>query len=203
MGRTSIETSGGFKSVDPGTYVARCYRIVDIGTQHDVYQGEEKIRNQIIVMWELPGETIEIDGQLKPRSTSKFYTNSLHEKANLRRDLEAWRGQAFTEEERKGFDLENILGKPCMITVIQDERGKSKVTSVSGLPKGMECPPQVNQSESFWLDDNFSQTKFDALSDGLKRMVIKSEEYQARLTGAPFVHGEKIEAPDTPDDLPF
>ena len=39
-----------------------------------------------------------------------------------------------------GFDLVNILGKPCMVTVAHNEKGKAKVIGVSGLPKGVTCP---------------------------------------------------------------
>ena len=35
----------------------------------------------------------------------KDYKNSLHEKAGLRKDLEAWRGRRFTDAELAGFDL--------------------------------------------------------------------------------------------------
>jgi len=102
MGR--IVTAGdSFKSVPPGTYIARCYRIVDIGTQHKMWNDEPKTRNQIIVFWELPTETAEFDGETKPLSISKFYTHSLHEKSTLRRDLKAWRSRDFTEQELMGF----------------------------------------------------------------------------------------------------
>ena len=63
-----------------------------------------------IFMWELPGEEIEIEGEMKPRAISETYTNSLGEKANLRKMLENWRGRAFTQEEMDGFDLRNVLG---------------------------------------------------------------------------------------------
>ena len=57
-------------------------------------------------------------GEMKPRAISETYTNSLGEKANLRKMLENWRGRAFTQEEMDGFDLRNVLGKACMISVV-------------------------------------------------------------------------------------
>lgn len=200
MSRTAKAT-GNFKSVSPGTYVARCYRIIDIGTQHSEWNGEEKVRNQIVVFWELPGETAEFDGVIKPLSVSKFYTNSLHEKANLRADLKAWRGRDFDETELAGFDLNNIVGKPCLVTVSAKENGKTEVASVSPLMKGQECPVQVNTSQTFWLDE-YSDESFNALSDGMKKLVAKSEEYQAIKSGAPFVYADKAES-TAPDDMPF
>ena len=72
------------------------------------------------------------------------YTLSLHENAALRRDLQSWRGRAFTETELAGFDLKTVLGVPCMITLVHSPDGKyANIQAVAGLPKGMEAPPQV------------------------------------------------------------
>ena len=40
----------------------------------------------------------DFDGVDKPIAISEFYTLSLNEKANLRRDLVGWRGRSFTGE---------------------------------------------------------------------------------------------------------
>jgi hypothetical protein len=206
MGRYASDAGGGnFTPAPVGTHVARCVRLVDLGTQHGEYKGEPTRRNQVLVTWELPDEMIEIDGKEIPVTTSRFYTNSLGEKANLRRDLEGWRGRAFTEDELKKFDLMNILGKPCMITIVGGENGKTKVASVSGLPKRTECPDQINELFSFWLDE-FDQEKFDSLSDGIKKIVEKSEEYRYMMDGGEDRQGytPQTEPADlTDDDLPF
>lgn len=146
---------------------------------------------------------IEIEGKEMPITTSRFYTNSLGEKANLRRDLEGWRGKAFTEDELQRFDLMNILGKPCMLTIVGGENGKTKVASVSGLPKRTECPPQVNPSFAFWLDEDFDVNKFDELSDGIKKIVEKSEEYQYIQNGGEIHTGEPESGPVFDDEIPF
>lgn len=180
MGRHAKETGGSnFQQADAGTYIARCFKIVDIGTHHGEYQKKPNVRNQVIVFWELPTESIDVDGELKPLIVSKFYTNSLNEMATLRHDLESWRGREFTGEELVGFDLMNLLGKPCMVTVVKNEKDKSKISSVSGMPKGLECPPQVNTDESFFIDE-WNETVFNGLSDGLKKLIQESDEYKAR-----------------------
>lgn len=205
MGRYASDSGGGsFTPAPVGTHAARCVKLIDLGTQHGEYKGQPTRRNQVLVVWELPDETIEIEGEQKPITTSKFYTNSLGEKANLRRDLEGWRGKTFSEDELRRFDLENILGKPCLLTIVSGENGKTKVASVSGLPKGMNCPPQVNKSFKFWLDD-FDQGTFEELSDGIRKIVEKSEEYEFIKNG-----GDPNEPPprsnfsdEESDDVPF
>lgn len=203
MGRYASDSGGSFTPAPTGTHVARCVKLIDLGTQHGEYMGEPTRRNQVLVVWELPEETIEIDGEQKPITTSRFYTNSLGDKANLRNDLESWRGRGFTEAELDKFDLETILGVPCLLSIIDGKNGKTKVSSVSGLPKGMQCPPQVNRSFTFWLDE-FDENKFSELSDGIKKIVEKSEEYRDMVRGDR--REERYMPPPsdlTDDDVPF
>lgn len=159
----------------------------------------------MLVFWELPNEFYEYEHEgkteRKPFTVSKFYTNSLNEKATLRADLESWRGRAFTENELRGFDLENILGKPCMVTVIASGEKKVKVSNVTGLPKGFTCPEQVNASESFWIEE-WNQQRFDALSDGIKKLIQRSDEYIALQNGEVEPEARNVGATVDPD-LPF
>ena len=97
-----------------------------------------------------------------------FYTASLSEKANLRRDLEGWRGRAFTPEELKGFDVFNVLGVPCQVTVTHNDKGKARVVSVSGWPKGVEKPKAENPLVKFSDDEG----NMDDLPEWLKEMVL-------------------------------
>ncbi len=177
MGLTVSESSGStFKSAPAGTHLARCVRLIDIGTQHGEYQGKPTVRRQMIVMWELPQELMD-DG--KPFVASKFYTASLGEKASLRKDLEAWRGRAFSAEELAGFDMRTILGKVCMLSVVGKDNGGTKVGGVMAAPKGTQLPAAVNTPYSFDIDE-WDENAFQGLSDGIKGLIQASDEYKAR-----------------------
>lgn len=189
---------GTFEQAPVGAHVARCIALIDIGTHHGEYEGVANVRHQVIVKWELPGELIqsgEFEG--KPFTVSEFYTLSLGEKANLRKALVSWRGKEFTDDELKGFDLKNVLGKPCMVQVGRNKKDRAKVQAVMSLPKGMVAPEQVNPSVYFSLSD-FDQSTYDGLSDGYKRLIGESDEWAARQ-GTPSA--AKAEAFD--DDIPF
>jgi len=54
----------------------------------------------------------------RPFEVSQIYTLSLHPKAKLCQQLEAWRGKTFTDEERRGFDVEKLIGVPCQVQVV-------------------------------------------------------------------------------------
>jgi hypothetical protein len=76
----------------------------------------------------------------RPFTASKKYTLSLHEKANLYKDLVSWRGRAFTPEERAGFDLEKLIGVNCQIQIVHVTKGDktyANITSIVPLAKGM------------------------------------------------------------------
>lgn len=189
---------GTFEQAPVGAHPARCIKLIDIGTHHGEYEGVPNVRHQIIIGWELPGEVIqsgEYAGQ--PFTVSEFYTLSLGEKSKLRPMLESWRGRPFTDDELRGFDLQNLLGKPCMIQVGRNKKDRAKVQAVMSLPRGLAVPEQVNPSVYFDLS-KFDRAKFDALSDGIRGLIEKSDEW-ATLNGAPAPQS----GPEFADDIPF
>jgi hypothetical protein len=210
MGRYANDTGGGdFQHAPIGTHAARCIRLIDLGTQQGEWQGKPTFKNQVLVMWELPDELMEAqdggDGQPRPFIVSKFYTNSLSEKANLRKDLTTWRGRDFTDEELDRFDLQSILGHACLLSVVEKGPGKEgvKVAGVMKLPKGQEVKHPVNPPSAFWLDE-FDQTAFETLSDGIKKIIQKSPEYQEAVgEKQPRSQPKKGSFDDMDDDIPF
>ncbi len=128
-----------FKPVPEGNHTARCYRIIDLGTQESTYDGEARLMHKVLIGWELNGEADDgtplktDDG--KPYTVSKQYTMSLGKKANLRADLESWRGQAFTDDELKGFDISKLLGVYCMVTVKHDKKDDKTYTNVASVSR--------------------------------------------------------------------
>lgn len=197
-----IKDSGGvtFEQAPVGTHVARCIKLIDLGTQTGEYLGQATKKRQLLVSWELPNAlmtTGEFKG--KPFSASKFYTMSLNEKSALRKDLVTWRGREFTPDELNGFEAKNILGKPCMISITLNQNGKAKVSAVMSLPQGMTCPPQVNPSILFDLS-NFSHEVFNTISKGIQAIIEKSPEFKhvsmGDLQGTPAAQEED-------EDIPF
>ncbi len=194
------DSGGTFEQPEPGTYAAICYKLIDIGTQEGEYQGQKTVRRQVILGWELSEKMTTGDNAGKPFIVSKFYTQSLNEKATLRHDLAGWRGRDFTPDELAGFDARKILGNSCMLSLTLSDKGKIKVSSVSKLLKGMEAPKQVNPSIFLSLEpQDFSQNAFDAQSDKLKAIIMQSPEWESLQKRASGNSGFE----DMPDDIPF
>lgn len=182
-------TEGGdFAPPPAGAFPALCYRLIDLGTQATSFQGETSFKHQVLFGWELKDdETIMEDG--RPFTIHKRYTWSMHEKANLRLHLEAWRGAKFQERDfgPGGFDVRNVLGKACMLSIMHTEKeGKTyaNISSISKMPKGMTAGSLINDEVYLWLSpEGFDRAVFEKLSDGLKATISKSPEYQALISG--------------------
>lgn len=200
MGRYAKESGGDFKQCPPGVHVARCIKIIDLGTQRGDYQGKPTIREQVIIQWEVPGALVDTDEGAAPMIVSKFYTNSLGEKANLRADLEMWRGKQFTPEELGGFDLERVLGAPALVNVIHTDTGRARVKGVMSLPKGSVCPPAHNKPTAFWLDP-WDDNAFMALPEGFRKIIQQSDEFRA-MAGEPATVAT-VATVATDEDIPF
>lgn len=56
--------------VEPGVYIAICVGVVDLGEQYS--EKFKNYSNKVKFIWELVGETIEVDGEQKPRQLSKL-----------------------------------------------------------------------------------------------------------------------------------
>lgn len=176
------ETQGEFEVPPENTYTATCYRVVDLGTQQTEYNGETKRQHKVMLSWELADAPMS-DG--RPFTMHQRYTLSSHEKAILRKHLEAWRGKQFTKEEFGTFEISNLIAKSCLLQVLHAHKnGKTyaNIAAIMKLPKGLPVPPVTNPTVNFSLND-FKAAEYEKLSENLRAIIAKSPEYQ-RLMGA-------------------
>ena len=195
-----------FQIAPVGSHLARLYRIIDLGTQKSEYMGQVKMLRKVKFFWELHGDELKIDG--KPLIQTRNYTLSLGEKASLRKDLESWRGKSFTDDELRGFDLNNLLDKWCMVTVQHRTAGNGNtyadavaVTPVPSIVLKAGLPQGINPCLMFDLQ-KFDQKTFDELSQGLKDQIMQSAEYRNAHTPKSDVNALLQDAA-LEDDIPF
>lgn len=182
------EDKGSFTPAPPGAHLARCYRVIDLGTQEIEYQGKVSYQRKVLIGWELHGDDADgsplraADG--KPMTISKRYTLSLGDKANLRADLEAWRGKPFDAQEKKGFDITKLLGQFCMLNVVHMESGGktyANIASIGPVPavikKNLPAGEHELQSFNIMAPD---QKVFDSFHEKLQDVIRKSSEYIGR-----------------------
>ena len=183
MSIVATTNDGGmaYPQVSSGVHKARCIRVIDLGTQRQEYSGEVSWKRQVMLIWEVP-EQDNMNGE--PLTISKFYTLSLHEKSNLGADLSSWRGRAFTETEKQGFDISKLAGVPCLLNVVEGKNGKTRITSIIPASNPEEIPPQYYDTVVFSVPE-YQQGKteeFNKLSEGIRRMVLRSKELEGTNT---------------------
>jgi hypothetical protein len=166
-----------FTPAPAGVHQAVCVDVVDLGLLDVTWQGVKKVQHKINVAWQINEDRD--DG--KPYLVFKRYTLSLGEKANLCKDLESWRGKKFTDAERKGFDVERLIGVNCLLNVTHNQSGDrtyANVVSIMPLAKGM---PTITA-----------------------RDYVRKVDRQPETAPAPHhVADEEMGAPLVDDDIPF
>jgi hypothetical protein len=177
------DTGGSaFTPCPAGSYLARCVQLIDLGTQTSNFEGEVKRARKVLVAWEiLDDECRKDDGS--PFILSKRFTQSLHEKAALRKMLEAWRNRTFSPVELKGFDLGTVLGKDAFLSVIHtDKEGKTfaNIAAVMKPPKGMTAPEGTgNEPLVQWDMAAPDWAVFAALTPRLVEQIESSPEFKS------------------------
>lgn len=163
-----------YERPEAAVYAARCIQIIDLGTHTEPdFNDKTKMKDsrKLKITWEL--NELMSDG--RPFVVSWDGNMSFNEKSNLYKMLVSWRGKAFTEEEKKKFELKNILDKPCMLNVTVNEKGYNKVAGVMPLPKGMTLNDRFNPLVDFSID-MIGTELFASLPNFVKDRIWASHE---------------------------
>jgi hypothetical protein len=210
MGITAKSTGSGqqFDPIEEGMHHAICYALYDLGTQYNERYGNSA--RKVLIVWELPDEMIAVtrnDTELQlPRSVSKKYTLSLHEKAVLRKDLESWRGKSFSNKELEGFDITKLLGVNCTLQVLhkrKDDKTYANIVSIVPVMKGTTKKDPQNDVRYFSFEehDQLPENTPDWIIDIIKN----SDEWEAlQNPNSIEKSGQGYDERNPPDDdIPF
>ena len=199
MALLSSDKGGGsdFEPCPTGTHVARCVSVVDLGFQDTPWGAKEKV----YIGFEVPSvrvkwtkDDVEHEGAAIIGSQ---YTNSIHPDSNLGQHLISWRGKQFTEDEKAGFDLFNILDVPCMISVIHNTKGDktyANISAIMGAPKGVAVPARETDLLAYTPQDPSKAGNFDKLPEWLQKKCSGGQ----RMTNSPAPPTDGFD-----DDIPF
>ncbi len=180
--------------VEPGVYMAICIGFVDLGEQYN--ETFKNYGNKGLYIWELVGETIEIDGEQKPRQLSKEFTISSSSKGNLRKFLESWNGKTYGDDEFGELDLFEMIGKPCQLNVVlNDTKEYANVDNLMPLPRGFSVPPSATPPIK-WDIDAWDDEVFKALPEWIQDKIKKSSQYQQNHAPATVIEIKDEPAPE-------
>jgi hypothetical protein len=191
--------------VPHGTHLGILYQIRNLGTRLQEYLGKPKEYKDTLVTFtfEFPhvrsqfdvknddGSTESVD---KPLVLSREFVLSMGAKSNLRPFVEGILGVKLTDEEAYAFNLEDLLGKACLVSVIHRESkttGKTyaNIAGTTPLMKGMEVPERYNSMNVFDIN-TATEEEIATLPEFIQEKVKVSDEYKKRFGGE-----EEVETP--------
>jgi hypothetical protein len=129
------EPESKFTPAPEGLHQAVCVDVVDLGLVETQWGQKPKVE----IRWQLDVVNADAGKRFDIRAR---YTLSLSEKANLRKQLETWRGRKFSQEELQGFDLEKLIGVNCQLQVIHNlsDEGKTYANVQAIVPHNAKLP---------------------------------------------------------------
>lgn len=183
--------------IPAGLHQAKLIMIVGLGIQQKKFSGETKEEDSVYLCWEFPKVLHVFNEELgeQPARIGKTYKISSHEKSNLMKLINAWRGKKMKPEEAAEFDLKNMLGKYCDMFIVHNEAASGvtyanigNITAASSQPEGF--------AEPIYYDcEDHDEGAFDMLPNWIQEKITN------RIMPDPTT---KETAPsEETDDIPF
>jgi hypothetical protein len=221
IAKAKSNEGGEFVQVPVGMHLSRCYRIVDMGTQKKLVQGNTKFQRTVMLSFEVHGEDNKGQPMLTekgdPLSISRDYNLSLNEASHLAKHLEGWRGAKFNDAERAGgFDIKKILGVWGMINVtssVSQKNGKTyhNIDGIMPVPKMVKdsgLPEPHNEIQFFGMqhDEENPDIKpdlnvFNNLSQYFQNKIKESPEWDSWFGDKKTTKSHQDD--EFNDDIPF
>ena len=171
--------------VPAGGYLAVCVGVFDLGEQYS-----EKFKNyspKLMITFDLPSVTIEVDGKQEPRQLSREFTISGKNNSKLRAFISSWNGVQYSDEAFGEFDPLTQIGKPAMINVLLNETGEyANIDSIMPLFPGLPTPTTQTQMKT-WDMDAWDDKAFEELPEWVQEKIKKSTQYQTEHAPATTV----------------
>ena len=162
--------------LEPGVYIGICIGVVDLGDQYS--QKYKNSKRKVKFIWEIPSETVEADGEQKPRWISRDFTMSSKENSNLNPFISSWNGKAYSKQDAKNIDLFDQVGLACQLNVVLNDTGEyANIETVMPLPKGFPAPETKTEFIK-WDMDAWDDKVFEKLPEWIRDQIKKSTQYQ-------------------------
>lgn len=162
--------------VPAGGYLAVCVGVFDLGEQYS-----EKFKNyspKLMITFDIPSATIEVDGKQEPRQLSREFTISGKNNSKLRAFISSWNGVQYSDEAFGEFDPLTQIGKPAMINVLLNETGEyANIDSIMPVFPGLPVPTTSTKMQT-WDMDTWDDKAFSELPAWVQEKIKKSSQYQ-------------------------
>lgn len=173
MGLNVSTESNEYEKVTSGNHTAICVGVVDLGIQPKWEGGEGRDRAMVCLVFEI-GDELQSDGS--PFTYSLMFTQSLHEKAKLRKTLEQWRNKPFSADEMEVFNLASLIGAPCELSmgpkIGSDGKERIVINNITYFNPKRGIPKPEAKSQLILFDtDSATALEFDLLPEWLQKKL--------------------------------
>ena len=154
---TAKSSGVSFTPHPAGQFVAQAVDVIDLGERVDdgkSFGNPPSLQRKCVIMFRT-GETNELG---KLTDIGQEFTVSMNEKANLRKFLESWRGEKYSESQvMEGVPLHKLTGYFALITTTietsRQGRKYGKILNAVPVPKAMRSVLPtfpVYEREEYW-----------------------------------------------------
>lgn len=140
--------SGDFILAPSGQFQAVAAEILDLGYSEKTYKapdGTENKRNVHEIQYVFQLNKVDTESGKRFEVRSRPMNTNLSDKATLRDFLRQWRGHDLldTEKVAPGIDLEMLVGKNCLISVIHNKVGDKTYANIGSIMPLVEGMPEI------------------------------------------------------------
>lgn len=162
-----------------GTYIGTCVHAIDIGEQLVKYKETERYNNQVVLCFEITGQTVEIDGKQEPRVLSRTFTVSMGANSGLRKFVGGWLGQKFNDDNFGDLDTNDLVGLTAMLSVVlTEDKQYSNIDAAMQIPQGLPIQIPTPKSPLIRFDmEPWDQAAFEALPEWAQERIKKSTDW--------------------------
>jgi hypothetical protein len=159
-------------AIPEGSYDGVLVAIYDLGTQdNEMYKKEQE---QVLFVWELIDED-----NVNPLTINRFYNNSHHENADLRKDFGVLTGRSLTaEEEESGIELKSLLGIPAHLQVVNVKKKGKERPKIMSVMKFREKRKVTPKSNLVYFDMTESMELPKDTPDWIAQIIQRSREFR-------------------------
>lgn len=216
--RVENTSRGGLKSpvLEADNYPARLVQVIDLGLQQNFFD-KDKTNHQVMLTYELTTEFCldENDEEVKdkPRwlsetinmidlpvdmTVDEIYNDQYRGKAKM-----VLRARAFDKKGSLDFDLSQMLGMPCALTVVTKKKKnsdelKNEVGAVNPPMRGMQIEEVVNEPKFFSLEEPDLEI-FKSLPEWLQEKIKGNLEYNGSALQKLLAGGQSETNQDKPE----
>lgn len=178
-----------------GMVNAKCYAVIDLGSQENEWKWVKKLQHQIQVSFETDQMWEFWDKGTLPLTIHNTYSFFITDNSNLSKDLNSWIGKA--DAKMNIFDL---VGKTAELMILNKESKNGKI-----FPKIMAIKPwkkdwKIINPEVMFSLDSFSEDEFIKLPERLREKIQLAPEYNTAVNWKETI--EEISSKGS-DILPF